>query len=207
MTVHLPDWYFAAAKRPRPTETAATLEDVARAYAAHLRLWSASPALAKPSEVAPEPAAEVAPELMGEPRRVIPRAAAAALARRRDWMLVSSPEGAADIQPEDAFANIRPPRNMMDRTIREVCDHYKIARLDIISQRRTKNVLKPRQVAMYLIKQLSVRSLPEIGRAFGGKDHTTILHAVRKIEGLVESDACLAAEIEYLKAKILAASQ
>lgn len=206
MTVHIPDWYLAPGRR-KPVQVVASLDDVARAYSAHLRLWSASPALAKAPETAPEPAAEVAPELMGEPRRVVSREAAAALARRRDWMLVSSPDAAADVQPEDVFANIRAPRNMMDRTIREVCEHYKITRLDIISQRRTKNVLKPRQVAMYLIKQLSVRSLPEIGRAFGGKDHTTIWHAVRKIEGLVESDACLAAEIEYLKAKILAGSQ
>jgi chromosomal replication initiator protein len=52
---------------------------------------------------------------------------------------------------------------------------------------------------MYLAKTLTLRSLPEIGRRFGGRDHTTVLHAVRKIEGLVDSDAALADEIELLK--------
>jgi len=206
MTVHPPDWYLAPGRR-KPVQVVASLDDVARAYSAHLRLWSASPALAKASEPAPDPATEVAPELMGAPRGVVSREAAAALACRRDWMLVSSPEAAAGVQPEDVFANIRAPRNMMDRTIREVCDHYKITRMDIISMRRTKKVMQPRQIAMYLIRHLSMRSLREIARAFGGKDHTTIHHAVQKIKGLVESDACLAAEIEYLKAKILAGSQ
>jgi chromosomal replication initiator protein len=60
-------------------------------------------------------------------------------------------------------------------------------------------VVRPRQIAMYLAKTLTLRSLPEIGRRFGGRDHTTVLHAVRKIEGLVDSDATLADEIELLK--------
>jgi chromosomal replication initiator protein len=57
----------------------------------------------------------------------------------------------------------------------------------------------PRQVAMYLAKTLTLRSLPEIGRRFGGRDHTTVLHAVRKIESLVGNDNVLAEEIELLK--------
>ncbi|MEZ5918881.1 MAG: helix-turn-helix domain-containing protein [Alphaproteobacteria bacterium] len=60
------------------------------------------------------------------------------------------------------------------------------------SARRARNVARPRQVAMYLAKQLTARSLPEIGRKFGGRDHTTVMHAVRKIEELMEEDAQIA---------------
>jgi chromosomal replication initiator protein len=60
-------------------------------------------------------------------------------------------------------------------------------------------VVRPRQIAMYLAKTLTLRSLPEIGRRFGGRDHTTVLHAVRKIEGLVGNDNMLAEEVELLK--------
>ena len=70
---------------------------------------------------------------------------------------------------------------------------------DLLSSRRTANVVRPRQIAMYLAKMLTPRSLPEIGRRFGGRDHTTVLHAVRKIEALVDGDKALAEEIELLK--------
>jgi chromosomal replication initiator protein len=63
-------------------------------------------------------------------------------------------------------------------------------------------VVRPRQVAMYLAKTLTLRSLPEIGRRFGGRDHTTVLHAVRKIENLVSTDSALAEEIELLKRQL-----
>jgi chromosomal replication initiator protein len=62
--------------------------------------------------------------------------------------------------------------------------------------------VRPRQVALYLAKTLTLRSLPEIGRRFGGRDHTTVLHAVRKIEGLVGNDMALAEEIEILKRQL-----
>jgi chromosomal replication initiator protein len=74
-----------------------------------------------------------------------------------------------------------------------------VSRADLLSSRRTANVVRPRQIAMYLAKTLTLRSLPEIGRRFGGRDHTTVLHAVRKIEGLVSGDKVLAEEIEVLK--------
>jgi chromosomal replication initiator protein len=63
-------------------------------------------------------------------------------------------------------------------------------------------VVRPRQVAMYLAKVLTLRSLPEIGRRFGGRDHTTVLHAVRKIEALVGNDNILAEEVESLKRQL-----
>jgi chromosomal replication initiator protein len=74
-----------------------------------------------------------------------------------------------------------------------------VSRADLLSSRRTANVVRPRQVAMYLAKILTLRSLPEIGRRFGGRDHTTVLHAVRKIETLAGNDSALADEIETLK--------
>ena len=64
-------------------------------------------------------------------------------------------------------------------------------------------IVRPRQIAMYLAKILTPRSLPEIGRRFGGRDHTTVLHAVRKIEGMVSDDQKLAREIELLKRLVL----
>jgi chromosomal replication initiator protein len=68
-----------------------------------------------------------------------------------------------------------------------------------VSNRRTRVIVKPRQIAMYLAKTLTPRSFPEIGRRFGGRDHTTVLHAVRKIEELISGDTKLSHEIELLK--------
>jgi chromosomal replication initiator protein len=85
---------------------------------------------------------------------------------------------------------------------RVVARHYNVSRGDLLSSRRTANVVRPRQVAMYLAKTLTLRSLPEIGRRFGGRDHTTVLHAVRKIEHLVGNDSALAEEIEVLKRQL-----
>ena len=62
-----------------------------------------------------------------------------------------------------------------------VTSRFNVSRADILSSRRTATVVRPRQIAMYLSKLLTPRSLPEIGRRFGGRDHTTVLHAVRKI--------------------------
>ena len=77
--------------------------------------------------------------------------------------------------------------------------HYSVSRADILSSRRTAVVVKPRQVAMFLAKTLTMRSLPEIGRRFGGRDHTTVLHAVRKIEALCSDRRRLRDELELLK--------
>ena len=84
-----------------------------------------------------------------------------------------------------------------------VATHYQVTRADLLSSRRTAIVVKPRQVAMYLAKHLTPRSYPEIGRRFGGRDHTTVLHAVRKIEGLRQADIGLKDEIELLTRMLL----
>ncbi|MGE5369646.1 MAG: chromosomal replication initiator protein DnaA [Chloroflexota bacterium] len=96
-----------------------------------------------------------------------------------------------------------PRRVKIDDIQKLVASHYNISRADILSSRRTANVVRPRQIAMYLSKTLTLRSLPEIGRRFGGRDHTTVLHAVRKIEELVSKDKSLAEVIDLLK-RILA---
>jgi chromosomal replication initiator protein len=94
----------------------------------------------------------------------------------------------------------REPRRVKIEDIqRLVANHYNVTRADILSSRRTATVVRPRQIAMYLAKSLTLRSLPEIGRRFGGRDHTTVLHAVRKIEGMVTTDQELAGEIDHLK--------
>ena len=80
-----------------------------------------------------------------------------------------------------------------------VANHYNVARSELLSNRRTRSVVRPRQIAMFLSKTMTPRSLPEIGRRFGGKDHTTVLHAVRKVEQLVKDDPKLAKEIELLR--------
>ena len=85
---------------------------------------------------------------------------------------------------------------------RVVARHYSIPKTDLVSARRTQAIVRPRQIAMYLAKVLTPRSLPEIGRRFGGRDHTTVLHAVRKIDELAKTDTRLADDIELLKRQI-----
>ena len=82
---------------------------------------------------------------------------------------------------------------------RKVAEHYNIRLADMHSARRARAVARPRQVAMYLAKQLTARSLPEIGRKFGGRDHTTVMHAVKKVEELRTSDQSFAEDVELLR--------
>ncbi|HHB83683.1 MAG TPA: chromosomal replication initiator protein DnaA, partial [Devosia sp.] len=91
------------------------------------------------------------------------------------------------------------PRVRIDDILKIVSRHFKIPRTDILSSRRSRDVVRPRQIAMYLAKSLTSRSLPEIGRQFGGRDHTTVLHSVRKVEQLMRDDGELCQEIELLK--------
>ena len=82
---------------------------------------------------------------------------------------------------------------------RKVAEHYNIRLSDMIGPKRLRNIARPRQVAMYLAKHLTSRSLPEIGRRFGGRDHTTIMHGVRKIEELITTDSQLNDDLQLLK--------
>jgi chromosomal replication initiator protein len=82
---------------------------------------------------------------------------------------------------------------------KRVAEHYNIRLSDMSSPRRARNVARPRQVAMYLAKQLTTRSLPEIGRRFGGRDHTTVMHAVSRVAELMQQDSAFAEDVELLR--------
>lgn len=83
-----------------------------------------------------------------------------------------------------------------------VCERYGVTMVDLSSVRRTANIVLPRQVAMYLCRELTLRSLPEIGRRFGMRDHTTVLHATRKIHSLRSTDEKLDADLVALSALV-----
>lgn len=110
-----------------------------------------------------------------------------------------TPEIMEQVVWKSLAASMLPQRVRVEDIIRFVAKHYNISRTDLLSHRRTRHISRPRQIAMYLAKVLTMKSLPEIGRRFGGRDHTTVLHAVRKVEGLMQSDAAFSDEIENLK--------
>ena len=105
----------------------------------------------------------------------------------------------AEIAIRDLVRTREPKRVKIEDIQKLVASRYNVSRSDILSERRTAAVVKPRQIAMYLSKVLTLRSLPEIGRRFGGRDHTTVLHAVRKIEKALGADPSLSEEVELLK--------
>ena len=108
----------------------------------------------------------------------------------------------AEREVRDLIRPMEPKRIKIEEIQRIVARQYNVSRSDLLSSRRTANVVRPRQIAMFLAKTLTLRSLPEIGRRFGGRDHTTVLHAVRKIENLVHNDTAVADEIELLKRQL-----
>ena len=90
-------------------------------------------------------------------------------------------------------------RVTIDDIQRRVAEHYNIRLADMHSERRARAVARPRQIAMYLAKQLTSRSLPEIGRKFGGRDHTTVMHAVKRVEELCNSDNAISEDLDLLR--------
>jgi chromosomal replication initiator protein len=106
-------------------------------------------------------------------------------------------ESAQEVLHDLLRANDR--RVTIDEIQKRVAEHYNIRLADMHSARRSRAVARPRQVAMWLAKQLTPRSLPEIGRKFGGRDHTTVMHAVRKIDELRDTDKALAEDLDLLR--------
>lgn len=106
-------------------------------------------------------------------------------------------EMAEDVLSDLLRANER--RVTIDDIQRRVAEYYNLRMADMLSARRARVVARPRQVAMYLSKQLTTRSLPEIGRKFGGRDHTTVMHAVKKIEELKACDMAIREDVDMLE--------
>lgn len=112
---------------------------------------------------------EAAPKRKAKrPEAPPPAAEPAPVPHERDWMFVGE-------------------RLTVDRVVRVVAHHYGVSRKDLISQRRTADVVRPRQVAMYVSKILTPRSFPQIGIQIGGRDHTTIMHGYRLIASMIEA--------------------
>ncbi|HEY8615464.1 chromosomal replication initiator protein DnaA [Phenylobacterium sp.] len=109
---------------------------------------------------------------------------------------------------DEAQSILRPHLSCNERKVtvdmiqKTVAEHYNLKQADLISERRARAVARPRQVAMWLAKQITTRSLPDIGRRFGGRDHTTVLHAVRRIEALKGEDAAIARDLDVLLRKL-----
>ncbi len=106
-------------------------------------------------------------------------------------------EATQDVLHDLLRANDR--RVTIEEIQKQVANHFNIRLSDMHSARRARSVARPRQVAMYLAKQLTARSLPEIGRKFGGRDHTTVMHAVKKVDELKGLDSGFAEDIELLR--------
>ena len=103
---------------------------------------------------------------------------------------------------QDALADILRANDRkvtVEEIQRKVAEHYNIRMSDMIGPKRQRSIARPRQVAMWLAKRLTTRSLPDIGRRFGGRDHTTVMHGVRKIDELRESDPQIAEDLELLR--------
>lgn len=144
--------------------------------ACRARLWAG-----RPAPVAPEPCEVIEPE-----------PAPAFLWKGKPYTAV-------------AWENDKPAPQVTVRAIIEaVSVEYGVSVVEILSHRRTADIVRPRQVAMYLATKLTMKSLPEIGRCFDDRDHTTILHAARKIRGLLTADPELVALVEKLEARVSA---
>ena len=128
----------------------------------------------KPTTPAPEPVAEV--------------------------VVISTPK-AIDARARKAN-NIHFGYPTIDLIMRCVCNFYNVTKTDIVSQRRTLEIVRPRQICVYLAKELTPRSYPAIGRALGNRDHTTALSSFRKITSLLVHDTRMADEIEVIKLRI-----
>ena len=90
----------------------------------------------------------------------------------------------------------------IEEIIKRVADNFKLSPKDLLSRKRTKNIVFPRQVAMYLSRTITKDSFPEIGKKFGGKDHATVIHACKKIEKDISLDRKIATTIEKLRDNI-----
>ena len=108
--------------------------------------------------------------------------------QRTRWLIVSRTQETAKEALRDIL-NLNSRQVSVEGIQKTVAEYYKIKLADLLSKRRSRSVARPRQIAMALAKELTNHSLPEIGDAFGGRDHTTVLHACRKVKALQEESA------------------
>ena len=120
------------------------------------------------------------------------------------WQLMHTPITPDSVEAiiRDLVLGIEPRRIKVEDILRIVSRHFAVPKSEILSDRRHRSVVRPRQIGMYLAKQLTSRSLPEIGRRFGNRDHTTVLHAIRKIDKEMGDNPRLKDEIEELKRQL-----
>jgi hypothetical protein len=159
----------------------------AEARARRSRLWVV------PAPPVPEPVADEAPS---RPSRLM----AEIIREVIDAAVLASPLTGPPVPVEKSDPEIKAPRVRF--IIEHVAAFYGISMLEMISDRRETRIVKPRQVAMYLARRLTARSLPEIGRQLGGKDHTTVIHGSRKIAADLETSDALASDIAELTRRI-----
>jgi len=119
----------------------------------------------------------------------------------KKWGRYHRASGLAPTEGEMAVERFVEPN--ISRIIYVVAAHFGMSIADILSHRRQVEIVHARHVAMYLAKVMTTRSLPQIGRSFGDRDHTTVLHAARKIQYLVDHDKDFATEIEAHRRAIL----
>lgn len=116
--------------------------------------------------------------------------------------------GISALTLDEAHAILRPhlrggeKRITVDDIQKATAEHFALKQADLISERRNRAIARPRQCAMWLAKQLTTRSLPDIGRRFGGRDHTTVLHAIRRIDALKQDDPQMVRDLEALTRKL-----
>ena len=154
--------------------------------------------LADPSFDVPHNVLEMLAERLTENGREME---AAAIRLHAQWQYMRTPItcAVAEAVIKDLCLSSEPRPIRIEDIIKTVSRHFGVSKPDILSQRRHRSVVWPRQIGIYLAKQLTARSLPEIGRRFGNRDHTTVLHAIRKIESALNSNQRLQDEIDDLK--------
>ncbi|MGF1650283.1 MAG: chromosomal replication initiator protein DnaA [Hyphomicrobiaceae bacterium] len=158
--------------------------------------------LSDPSFQVPRDVVDMLAERLTESGREL-EGAATRLHAHWQCMQVPITSDVAESVIRDLMSGIEPRRIRVEDILKVVSRHYGVSRGDILSQRRHRSVVWPRQIGMYLAKQMTARSLPEIGRRFGNRDHTTVIHAIRKVDGELTNNHRLREEIEELKKLLL----
>lgn len=145
--------------------------------------------------------AELREERLSEARTATMQARAAEMAKVAE--LVAAVRSAEQALASRSAEDDRAPISVRHIQLM-VAAHYGVSLIDMKSARRDARTVRPRQIAMWLAKTLTLRSLPDLGRRFGGRDHTTVLYAIRKYDGLRAADPATAAELDELMDFILA---